>query len=325
MPEPGGTGRLTSCARNGVWRALKATPIGRREAARNTSDASTKQGYRTRDDETRMKGLESAPLPRAETGRGRRAVRRRWGFLCGPCAFFVAILLAGCASSPPYQGMEAAQIYQMAQEAAEEEEWDDAIEAFEQLISAHPAFPRMDEVRFQLAQAHFEKGEYLTAASEYERFMARYPSHGRAPEASLAICRSYAELSPHPQRDQDYTRQARDVCRQTRVEFQGMNVAEEAEEIRVQMVEKLAESEYLAGRFYQRRGFHDSAVIYFQDVVDFYPETSWAPQALLALYRSYREIGWNEEAEEVEQRLYFLYPDSEAAAELRAEQDGEQG
>lgn len=256
----------------------------------------------------------------------RVATRDRSALLRLPAALIAAAFLVwaavGCSSAPAYQGMEAPQIFELAQQALEEGEWNDAIEAFERLISAHPGFPRLDEARMGLAQAHFEKGEYVTAAAEFERFIIRYPSHGRVAEASLGICRSYAALSPHPQRDQEYTVRARDACRQTRDEFQGMNVAEEAEGIRRDMVEKMAESEYLAGRFYQRRDFHDSAVIYFQDVVDYFPETSWAPRAFLAMYRSYRAIGWDEEAEEIRDRLLFLYPDSQAAAELRAEEDG---
>jgi outer membrane protein assembly factor BamD len=260
---------------------------------------------------------------RSEVG---TTTRSRAVLLRLPAVGIAAVLLAwaaiGCSSAPAYQGMDAPQIFELAEQAMEDEDWNDAIDAFERLISAHPGFPRLDEARMGLARAHFEKGEYVTAAAEYERFIIRYPSHGRVAEASLGICRSYAALSPHAQRDQEYTARARDACRQTRDEFQGMNVAEEAEEIRREMVERLAESEFLAGRFYQRRDFHDSAIIYFQDVVDFFPETTWAPRAFLAMYRSYRAIGWHEEAEETRDRLLFLYPDSQAAAELRAEQDG---
>lgn len=253
---------------------------------------------------------------RAGMGRGRR-----------PGAFLAVLVLcvlvvSGCSSAPPYQGMSAEQIFQVGQQAMEEEEWDDAIQAFERLISGQPGFARLAEVRFALGEAHFEKGQYLMAASEWELFMTRYPSNGRVPEASLGICRSFAALSPHPRRDQTYTERARDACRQTRNEFQGMNVADEAEEIRAGMVEKLARKVYLTGQDYQRWGAHDSAIIYFQDVVDFYPETSWAPEGLLGMYRSYREIGWEEEAEAARRRLLSNYPDSQAAVELRAE-DGE--
>lgn len=239
-----------------------------------------------------------------------------------PGVFFVLALGVGCSSAAPYEGLNAEGIFDAGMEAYEEGDWDEASQAFERLMSAHPGFGRIAEVRFLLANTFFEKGEYLSAADAFERFLQRHPSHGLAPEASLGICRSYVELAPHPQRDQRYTERARDACRITRDEFQGMNVAEEAEEHRQEMVSRLAKRRYQEGEFYQRRNAHDSAIMIFQELVDFYPETEWAPKGFLALYRSYRAIGWQEEAQEVRDRLLFLHPDSQEARELQAEEDG---
>ncbi len=232
------------------------------------------------------------------------------------------VLASACRSAPPYQGLEADAVFEMAVEAFEDEEWGDARDALEHFLTTYAGHGQAAEARMLLARTYYNRGEYLSAADEFQRFLQLYPSHGLAPEASLGVCRSYVELAPHPQRDQQYTERARDACRTTRNEFEGMNVAEEADELRAKMTNRLAESEYLIGRHYQRRNAHDSAILYFQDLVDFYPESDWAPRGFLALYRSYRAIRWDEEAEEVRDRLLFLYPDSEAAQELRAEDDG---
>jgi outer membrane protein assembly factor BamD len=237
----------------------------------------------------------------------------------------LVVLLSACASTSPFTGMDADELYEAGMAAFEEERWDDAADALERLVSGYPGYDRNAEARFHLGQAYFGKEQYLTAANEFGLFLGLHHSHGLAPEASLGICRSYARLAPHPERDQEHTRRARDACRQTRDEFPGTNVAEEAEGLRAQMVEILAERLHREGRFYQRRGAHDSAILVFQDLVDYYPETSWAPRGFLGLYNSYREIGWDEEADEARSRLLFLYPDSEEAAELRAETDGNNG
>jgi len=246
------------------------------------------------------------------------ATARRLGWLF--CCF---VLFQGCASSPPWMGMDGEQLYAYGQERFEARDWDEAIVAFERMVASFPGHPMGADARMQLARAHFAKKEYVSSAAEYERFLQRYPSHGMSPEASLGICRAYAELAPHPQRDQEYTRRAREACRATASEFRGMNVATEADSIRIEMVNRLAERRFQEGRFYQRRNFHDSAILVFQEVVDFFPETDWAPQALLALHRSYGMIGWEEEAEQTRQRLLFLYPNSEAAEEVRSGRDGD--
>lgn len=231
----------------------------------------------------------------------------------------VAVSLPACSSGPGWGELSGENLFAYAVEAYEDEDWGEAIEALEALVFRQPGYEGMAEARMYLARAHFQNGEFITSAAEFQRFLDRYPSHGLAPEASLGICRSYAELAPHPQRDQDYTEQAVITCRATSQEFAGFNVAEEAQGIQNEMFDRLAESLYLQGRHYQRRNFHDSAILYFQDLVDFYPQTSWAAEGFLALYRSYSAIGWEEEADRARRRLLDNYPDSEAAQGLMAE------
>lgn len=250
-------------------------------------------------------------------GRG----RARWTLVGWGLTVFLA--LSACASTPSWMGLDGDELFAFSVERFEEGDWDEAVDGFERLLASFPGHARSAEAQIYLARAHSENGEFITAAAEYERFLQRYPSHGMAPEASLGICRAYARLAPHPQRDQEYTRRAREACRTTATEFQGMNVAQEADSIRTEMVDRLAERWYQEGRFYQRRDFHDSAILIFQDLVDFFPETVWAPQALLALLRSYEAIGWEEEAGQSRERLLFLYPESEAAQEARVNGDGD--
>ncbi len=256
-------------------------------------------------------GVSGAAVP--FPGEAVRARTRRGGL-----ALFglLVLLLVGCGSGPAWAGMSGDALFEFGVAAYDDEDWDDAIGTFETLIFQNPSYERLPEARMYLARAHFGKEEFITSAAEFDRFLQRYPSHGLAPEASLGICRSYARLAPHPQRDQEYTQRAVDACRATRQEFEGMNVAEQARELQNQMFDRLAESLFLQGRHYQRRNFHDSAILYFQDLVDFYPQTRWAAEGLAALYRSYTAIGWSDEAQRARQRLLDNYPESEAAQEL---------
>ncbi len=235
------------------------------------------------------------------------------------------LALAACSSTPRFQGMDADALFAHGEAAFEERDWSEAIAALERVVTTTPGFDRSAEARHMIARAYFQRREYLTAAAEWERLLQRHPSHGLAPEASLGICRANAALAPIAQRDQEYTRRAREVCRQTALDFQGMNVAVEADSIRREMVNRLAENTYIQGRFYQRRGLHNSAVMVFQDLVDYFPDSDWAARGFLALYRSYDAMGWEEEREEVFDRLVFLYPDSEEARELQNERRAENG
>lgn len=258
------------------------------------------------------------PGPRARGAGGGRGLRL-WMLLV------LLTMGAGCASTPGFYGLEADPLYERAVGFHEEEEWDDAIAAFDHFLFAFPGEARSPEARMYLARAHFGEEEFITSAAEFERFLREFPSHGLAPEASLGICRSYEQLSPTSQRDQSYTERAVDACRNTMNEFAGMNVAEEARTIQQAMIGRLAEREYEDAFWYERRGLYDSAILIYQDLVDFFPQTSWAPRGFLGLYRSYRAISWDTEAEQVRSRLLANYPDSPEADEVREGSEGEAG
>ncbi len=231
-------------------------------------------------------------------------------------------LLGGCASSNPYAGMSADQLFEAGAQAFAEDDWDEAVKLFERLIFAEPTHPRMVEARMYLARAYFNRDDYITSASEFNRILDRHPGHQMAPDAALGICKSYVELSPHVQRDQAYTVQAMAACDNVVQDFGAFEAAVEARELRERMRYKLARKELVAGEFYFKRKMYDSGIIFFNDLLTLYPETPQAAQALLYLYRSYMAINWEAEAEQAKERLLRDFPDSEAAAELLANGGG---
>ncbi|MGD8870511.1 MAG: outer membrane protein assembly factor BamD [Gemmatimonadota bacterium] len=228
--------------------------------------------------------------------------------------------LAACGGSSQYQGLDAEELYRTARMEYDEGSYDNTIEALERLMVAFPTYDSLPSARFLLAESYFAKEEYITARSEYQRFLDRYVGHPLSPAAALGMCRSLSELSPIPQRDQTFTREAVTICGNVIVDYAGTPEALEAAEVRQSLRETLAEKEYLNARHYFRRKQYDPAIKYFEFVVDDYPESDYAPQALLGLYRSNEEIGYDDLAEEARTRLLREYPDSEAADEVRAEE-----
>ncbi len=236
-----------------------------------------------------------------------------------PIAFLalVTLPLAGCGHSNPYEGMEAEELYALARQKYEERDWDDAVRALDRLLLSFGSSERTPEARLLLAHAYYGKGDYLTARSEYQRYLDRYATWPDAPVAALGICNSLVALSPNPHRDQNYTNEALSVCRNVVVDYPGTPQAEQAAELANDMRLKLAEKEFNTAGFYFRRELYDSAIIYYEFVVELYPESPWAPQALLGIYRANKAIGYDDLADEARERLLSMYPDSPAANEVR--------
>ncbi|MEJ2206581.1 MAG: outer membrane protein assembly factor BamD [Gemmatimonadota bacterium] len=233
-----------------------------------------------------------------------------------------ALFAAACGSVDPYQGMTAQELYELGLQRYEQGDWEDAIRPLERMLTSFGSSDLAPDARLLVAHANYGKGDFLTARSEYTRFLDRYSGSEDAPVAALGICRCLASLAPAPERDQSYTSDAVAVCRNVVVDYAGTPQAEEAADLANEMRLRLAASEFGVADFYFRRQLYDSAVKYYEFVVRLYPETEWAPKALLGLYLSNQAIGYDDLAEEAREQLLERYPDSPAAAEVRTDGAG---
>lgn len=229
----------------------------------------------------------------------------------------IGFLSAACSSAPPYSGWTPDQLYAHGEQAFQEGDWGEARRAFERLVLTFPGYERAVDARHYLAQAFYRDAEYLSAVSEFTRIVQVYPDHERVAEAWMGLCRSYASMSPHPQRDQQYTMQARTTCQNVANDFRGTAVGDSASAVMGRMHTKLAEKAYGEGHFYFQRDIYESAELVFLDVVELYAQTDVAPRATMRLIEIYDEWGWDEQKAEFTSRLLERYPDSPEARSLR--------
>ena len=226
-----------------------------------------------------------------------------------------AFFLSGCGSALPFPGLTAEEVYVLGLEAREQQQWGEAVEAFEYVLFS-PGFNRAAEARLLLAETQFSNERYIESRSEFQRVIDRWPADTVAVRAASGVCRSLARLSPVTQRDQSFTRQARLACRQVAGDFAGTLIGLEAAELAVEMTLKLAEHDYETGRHYQKRGLPDSALLYFETVATEFPDTEWAPWALYQMIDVFDRIGYQRDVEATRELLLASYPDSEPAQQL---------
>ena len=217
--------------------------------------------------------------------------------------------LAGCgARQTPLSELSADELWVRGVEEYNDEDWSGAIRYFERYILVGGSDPRVHQARYYVGQAHFENGEYVTAAAEFSRLAGDLGRMDLADDARFMACQAYDELSPDPQLDQEYTRAAIDHCQALLEYFPDSEFADDAREIVDDMWNKLAEKLYEGGDWYLRRRAYDSAIIYYEDVVEQYPQTEYAPKALGRLIEIFDRLGYQEELEEARKRLKEQYP-----------------
>ena len=222
----------------------------------------------------------------------------------------VGLLGAACSSAPPYSGWTENQLYEHGQRAFDAGDWNEARRAFERLVLAFPLFDQAVEARYYLARAFYEDEQYVSAVSEFTRIAQVYPDHERAGDAWMGLCRSYAAMSPHPQRDQQATIDARNTCRNVAVDFAGTPVGDSAAAVERDMNDKLGEKAFDIAHYYFRQDLYDSAERLLKQLLADYPGTAAAPRALARLIDIYEEWGWEDDVEDYRTRLLNEYPDS---------------
>ncbi|NNM33759.1 MAG: outer membrane protein assembly factor BamD [Gemmatimonadetes bacterium] len=230
----------------------------------------------------------------------------------------LSCLSAACSSTPAYTGWTPDQLYEHGEQAFGDGDFGEARRAFERLVLTFPGYERAVDARHYLAQAFFRDEEYLSAVSEFTRIVQVFPDHTRSAEAWMGLCRSYAALSPHPQRDQQYTFQARTTCQNVANDFRGQPEGDSANAVASAMHAKLAEKLYAEGHFYFQRDIYESAELIFIDLLAQYGRTPAAPKAAARLIEIYDEWGWEEQRAEFTTRLLNQYPDSPEAQALAA-------
>lgn len=235
-------------------------------------------------------------------------------------AVLAVVALSACASREvPLTELTPDDLWGQGIEHYNAERWADAIRFFDRYILVGGADPRVHQARFYSAEAHFNRREYVTAASRFSALAGDLGRAELAQQARFMACRSYEELAPGPQLDQEYTRAAIDHCQALAQVFPDSEYVDDANRIVDEMWHRLAAKTFQGGDWYQRRRALDSAVIYFQDVVRLYPRTSYAPRALRRMMDIYTTLDYPEEIEETRARLLRDYPDS---PEARAVADG---
>lgn len=233
----------------------------------------------------------------------------------------ITALLLSVACRPSFDprqfGNDHSRLYTVALEHLRQERWDNAIAGFERLTIDLPARdPLLPLSIFYLAEAHGGKNEHLLAAQNYSRVAESFPQDTLADDALLRAGRSYARLWRKPQLDPEYGEQARSTLQTLVAVYPDSPLAEEARTEIAALDDKFAQKIYGNGMFYVRRNANHSAVIYFRDVVEQYPNTPTAKEALFRMVEAFREENWREDAEETCQALHSKYPSDQAVREL---------
>jgi len=155
-----------------------------------------------------------------------------------------------------------------------------AIEIFTKVVENSTYGPLAAKAQYKLALVLKGLLRYYEAEDEFSKLISRYPDSEWVAAAQFQIAACRAALSKSPAYDQGATQEAKEKFEEFVKEHPDAVLSIDAEKNISQLREKEAASSFIAGSFYEQQGLKESAKIYYNDIINNYPESSWVPKVM---------------------------------------------
>lgn len=160
--------------------------------------------------------------------------------------------------------------------AFDDEDYQEAEQIFNTIILQDPASDYADDAQFYLAESYFRDGDYKLAAFNYNRLRTSFPNSPFYRQAFFQSGESYYNSSLTYDRDQRETRYAVDVFRSFSSIYATDSLAGIARARVAELQGKLAQKDYMTGELYMKMEDYKAAMVYYDRVIEQYPDTEYA-------------------------------------------------
>lgn len=154
-----------------------------------------------------------------------------------------------------------------------------AIEVFTKVIENSTYGPLAPAAQYKLGLVLKGLARYYDAEDAFSKVISNYPDSEWASPAKFQIASCRAAVSRGPEYDQGAAGEAKEKFEAFVKEHPDAVLSAEAEKNIEQLNEKEAASSFNIARFYEKQKAFEAARIYYQEVVDKYPNSPWAVKA----------------------------------------------
>jgi outer membrane protein assembly factor BamD len=211
--------------------------------------------------------------------------------------------------------------YAQAQLDFAQKEYKAAIEGYQNVIDRFPFSPYAEDAEMKIGLAYYQQQDYAEAIGALDDFQRMHPTSQNLELVSYYIGMSYYDQMGREDQDQSKTVAALKRFQELEQRFPEGGFAELAHEKVVVCREMLARNQMLVGDYYYKRANFRAAESRFAELMQKYPDTPVAPDALFELGISLEKEGKKYSAAQAFTAVEKHFPDSNyakrAAAELK--------
>ncbi|HEY6394417.1 MAG TPA: outer membrane protein assembly factor BamD [Candidatus Binataceae bacterium] len=198
-------------------------------------------------------------------------------------------------------------------------EYKASIENYQELIDKYPFSPFAEDAEMRIGLAHYQMKEYAEAIGALDDFQRMHPTSKNLELVSYYVALSYYEQIGREDQDQSKTQSALKHFEEVEQRFPEGGFAELAHEHIEVCREMLARHQMVVGNYYYTRANFKAAESRLAELMQRYPDTPVAPDALYELAISLEKEGKKYSAAQAFTALLKHYPDTPYADKSRTE------
>jgi len=155
-----------------------------------------------------------------------------------------------------------------------------AIEIFSKVVENSTYGPLAPKAQYKLGLVLKGLSRYYEAEEAFNKVITNYPDSEWAAAAKFQVASCRAAVSRSPDYDQGAAKEAKEQFEEFLREHPDAVLSRQAEDNIAQLKEKEAESNYNIGLFYEKQKEYQAARVYYNDLLNNYPDSIWAAKAL---------------------------------------------
>ncbi len=194
-----------------------------------------------------------------------------------------------------------------------------AVENYQKLIDEFPFSPDEEEAELKIGLAYYQQKDYAEAIASLDDFQRMHPTSKELDLVTFYIAMSYFDQIGREDQDQSKTEAALKRFEEIEQRFPEGSFDELAHEHIAECREMLARHQMVVGDYYYKRANFRAAESRFAELMQKYPDTPVAPDALWDLAVALQKEGKKYSAAQAYAALEKHFPNSPYALKARTE------
>ncbi len=168
-----------------------------------------------------------------------------------------------------------------------------ALTLFQNVMTELNGTAKEDTLLFYIGKSFYNTKAYVTAGQAFDSYRERFTRTAFTQEAEYLYAMSFYRLSPTPENDQTFTRQAIVAFNEYLNRYPQSAEQESIHQIIDELTQKLYYKTYLNAALYHKLGRYNGAIVALKSAIKEFPEIPYREEMLFLICKSWFEYAEN--------------------------------